>query len=133
MRIIVAGSRAIQNYSLVSNIIDDALRTFSVTLRDVVIVSGCALGVDSDAIRWATANNVKCERYPADWSRGKGAGMMRNSLMADNADALVLIWDGKSKGSAHMKLCAEKLNLLLHECITTVTPKKQHAFQYEDL
>lgn len=42
--------------------------------------------------------------FPADWgSRGLAAGPIRNKEMAEYADALLLIWDGESKGSASMK------------------------------
>jgi hypothetical protein len=41
--------------------------------------------------------------HPANWQRdGKSAGFKRNVLMADNADALVAFWNGKSHGTQHM-------------------------------
>lgn len=41
--------------------------------------------------------------FPADWNtHGKAAGPIRNRKMAEYADALLLIWDGKSRGSTNM-------------------------------
>jgi hypothetical protein len=37
--------------------------------------------------------------------------------MADYADALLLIWDGESKGSANMKKNMEKQNKKVYEVI----------------
>jgi hypothetical protein len=41
--------------------------------------------------------------FPAKWDKyGKAAGPLRNREMAAYADALILVWDGKSRGSANM-------------------------------
>lgn len=38
--------------------------------------------------------------FPANWSRwGKRAGFIRNKEMVDNADALICLWDGTSRGT----------------------------------
>lgn len=51
-----------------------------------------------------TVNSLKLTKFPADWDKfGKAAGHIRNKQMAEEADALLLIWDGESKGSANMK------------------------------
>ena len=43
------------------------------------------------------------KKFPADWGGlGKRAGYLRNEQMADYADALIAVWDGKSKGTKHM-------------------------------
>ena len=56
--------------------------------------------------------------FPADWQKhGRKAGPLRNMEMAINADALVLVWDGKSAGSASMKREAERAGLLIFELI----------------
>lgn len=97
MRVIVAGSRSIVNYELVKECIEKS--RFSIT----ELVSGMAAGVDSLAARWATENGVELKKFPADWNRfGKSAGYRRNQDMAEHADALILVWDGVSKGSKHM-------------------------------
>jgi hypothetical protein len=55
---------------------------------------------------------------PARWdTEGKAAGPKRNKRMAEAADALILVWDGKSKGSASMKSEAQKRGLKIFEVI----------------
>ena len=48
--------------------------------------------------------------FPAEWDLGKHAGFLRNADMADYADAALVIWDGKSKGSADMLSQMHKRN-----------------------
>lgn len=60
-------------------------------------------GADHYGEVWATANGIPIKRFPADWERhGKAAGPIRNLEMAQYADALIAIWDGKSRGTRHM-------------------------------
>jgi hypothetical protein len=67
------------------------------------ILSGGAPGPDLYGEAFAEINTLKLERYPADWEhKGKIAGAIRNKQMAENADALIAIWDGKSKGTKNM-------------------------------
>ncbi len=68
------------------------------------IVCGGARGVDTAA---ETLAKMLTGRKPivfcAQWDQhGKAAGPIRNTMMAEVADALLLIWDGKSRGSRHM-------------------------------
>jgi hypothetical protein len=52
--------------------------------------------------------------FPADWNRyGKSAGFRRNVEMSNHADALVVFWDGKSRGTQHMIREAKNKKLLL--------------------
>ena len=68
-----------------------------------VILSGTARGADKLGERWAAENSVRLEYYPANWDRyGKSAGYRRNAKMAANADAMIALWDGKSRGTKHM-------------------------------
>jgi len=67
------------------------------------VVSGCAPGVDQIGIDWAVNEWLPWKEFPADWEKhGKAAGIIRNKEMGDYADALVAVWDGKSRGTAHM-------------------------------
>lgn len=68
------------------------------------IISGGAKGVDESGEEYAKEYERNLEVFLADWNKfGKGAGHIRNKQMAEEADALLLIWDGESKGSANMK------------------------------
>ena len=94
MRTIIAGSRNITNYEYFCNVMKE------IKFTPTVILSGGASGVDRMGEEWARANNIPVERYPANWNKyGKKAGYIRNKEMVDNADALIAVWDGKSKGT----------------------------------
>lgn len=78
------------------------------------VVSGCAQGVDSMGELWAKINRIPVRQFPADWNaNGKRAGILRNIEMAKYADALIAIWDGESRGTAHMVEEASKRGLRL--------------------
>lgn len=98
MKIIVAGSRAFNDYEFVKQKLDQLL----VNLTDVEIVSGGCRGVDKLGERYAKEKGWKCTVFPADWSLGAFAGPYRNVQMARYAEGVVAFWDGKSKGTANM-------------------------------
>ncbi len=76
------------------------------------VVSGGAKGADKMGERWAFYNEKQCDVYYPLWNKyGKGAGFVRNALMADNADALIAFWDGTSPGTCNMIEIAKKKGL----------------------
>ena len=102
-RVIVAGSRSIQNESLVFQKLDTLLAEKRRAGETVQIISGTARGIDQIGEAYAAARGLSCRRFPADWDTyGKRAGYLRNCQMAENADALVAFWDGTSPGTKHM-------------------------------
>lgn len=106
MRTIIAGSRQIQDISFVM----DAIRESGFQIDEVV--SGGARGVDSLGEKWANRNSVPVRVFPADWNaHGKAAGPIRNTEMANYADALIAIWDGESRGTSHMIRTAKSKGL----------------------
>lgn len=97
MKVIIAGSRNVNDYSLVVQ----AVQRSGFTITEVV--SGCATGIDRMGEQWAIANNIPIKEMPADWNRhGNSAGPQRNRAMAEYADAAIVVWDGKSRGSRNM-------------------------------
>ena len=68
------------------------------------ILSGGAKGVDAVAEKLAKQlTGKKAIVFKAAWeSYGKSAGPIRNTLLAQEGDGLLLIWDGRSRGSADM-------------------------------
>lgn len=117
MKVIVAGSREITDYELVKKAIQDS--GFQVT----EIISGGARGVDSLGERYAKELNLPCEVISADWDvYGKAAGYIRNEKMAKRGEALVAIWDGKSKGTRNMINIAQKNNLKMSVKRTDLPP-----------
>jgi hypothetical protein len=106
-RVIIAGGREFNNYELLCNKCDYYLKN----LNDVTIISGTARGVDKLGERYARERGYSLVRYPADWNLGKQAGHLRNKQMAENADYLIIFWDGVSKGSKNMIENAKNKNL----------------------
>ncbi len=70
------------------------------------VVSGMAAGPDQAAVEWARKHQIPVKEYPVDkaaWrANPKRAGHERNEVMAVNADALIAIWDGRSRGTLDM-------------------------------
>ncbi len=107
-RVIVAGSRSFNDYTALQ-IACDKLLAKKMQTHNIVIISGTARGADSLGEKYALERGYAVERFPADWQQyGKTAGPIRNRLMADNADALIVFWDGQSKGTQNMIMEAKK-------------------------
>jgi len=97
MKVIIAGSRTITDQAIVDNAMEEA--EFDVT----EVVSGRARGVDTLGEYWAIMRNVPIIIFPANWKLyGRSAGILRNQQMSHYADALVAVWDKKSRGTGHM-------------------------------
>lgn len=111
MKTIVAGSREITDINLVRQAIK------ATPWQITEIVSGAARGVDSLGEAVAREVGLPIKRFPADWNGlGRRAGPLRNIQMAEYADALVAVWDGVSRGTAHMIKEAEKRGLRVFVC-----------------
>ncbi|HMQ34871.1 MAG TPA: SLOG family protein [Chloroflexaceae bacterium] len=143
MIVIIAGSRAFTNLALVRT----AVQASGWRQHILKIVSGGARGIDSLAERFAHEQAIPVEVVRADWtditvpgavirSNARGAynaaaGMQRNLVMARRAlDAarelqcgvgLILIWDGKSSGSAQMRRVALSHQFRVFEHIPPAT------------
>lgn len=99
MKIIIAGSREITDYTLVENV----ARQSGWIDGETEIVSGMARGVDALAVEFAKQHDLPLHKFPANWNQyGRAAGMIRNDEMAQFADALIAIWDGRSVGTKGM-------------------------------
>lgn len=108
-RVIVAGGRDFDDYDLLERKMDYFLSNIT---GQVIIVCGKARGADTLGAQYAKARNYKIAYYPADWKcEGKAAEYVRNLKMAQNADALVAFWNGKSRGTKHMIDTAKNKNL----------------------
>ena len=100
MKVIISGSRGITDTGRLNRAILAA--QFDVTH---VISGACPNSPDMMGVAWAKRQDpvVPVTLMPADWdSLGKRAGMARNCDMAQEADALIALWDGVSPGTRHM-------------------------------
>lgn len=102
-KVIIAGTRFFNDYSLLKETADRLLADKITAGYSIVIVSGGCAGADVLGERYAKENGYSIDRYPAEWQKyGRKAGIMRNAVMADNADALIAYWDGISRGTKNM-------------------------------
>jgi hypothetical protein len=109
-KVIIAGSRHIDNYELIKSFIQKS------EFKIDEIVCGEAKGVDSCGKKYGIENSIPIKSFPAQWDKfGKSAGYKRNEEMAEYSTHLILIWDGFSKGSSHMLNLAKKYNLKIKE------------------
>lgn len=107
MRTIIAGSRE-------GATVNDLLAVLAVCgWRPTVVLSGKCRGADTIGEKWAAMEGVPVESYPADWSLGSGAGIIRNRQMAEKAEALIALWDGQSRGTKSMIDLAKKRGLIV--------------------
>ncbi|MCB1713123.1 MAG: DUF2493 domain-containing protein [Candidatus Riesia sp.] len=123
MKTIIAGGRNITKEQF-----DTAIGKFPYLHYITEVVSGQAYGVDTFGEEWAKYNKIPIKPFPAEWRNfdlpmcvvktnkfgyqyNAAAGAYRNKLMAEYADQLILIYDGKSTGSSDMLQRAKQNNL----------------------
>ena len=114
MRLIIAGSR---DMSISHDELFEIIDKLDILYKITEIVSGGALGIDSDGEEFAGRYGIKLTRFLADWNKYGGlAGPRRNREMARYADALLVIHNG-SRGSLHMKKCMDTMKKPVYEVI----------------
>ena len=112
MKIIIAGSRQIEDADVLKQTITDAGWDID------EVVSGTCRGVDVMGEEWAHDKNIVVKQFPADWiTHGRMAGELRNREMAEYADGLILLWDGHSPGASCMLREANRAGIKIHSQI----------------
>lgn len=108
MKVIIAGSRSVNSYEAVKKAVKDSGFPIS------EVISGTAMGIDQLGEAWALGHKISVKKFPADWNKyGRSAGFKRNEQMVEYADALIAVWDGRSKGTLHTIRLAEKAKIPL--------------------
>ena len=93
MRVGVIGSRGL----LVDNLAD------FLPTKTTMLVSGGARGIDTCAKEYALANNIPITEFLPEYDKyGKAAPLKRNIEITLNSDFMLIIWDGKSRGTKHV-------------------------------
>jgi hypothetical protein len=118
MRVIVAGGREVKLQEGV-RMVEQAIAESGFTITEMI--NGGALGIDAAARRyWHDLFDNNPPEYPlrtipAQWDKhGKSAGPIRNREMASQADALIAIWDGQSRGTKNMIDTAKAMGLQVY-------------------
>ena len=107
MLLVIAGSRSARENHVREAIIRSPWKN-----KITKVISGTAVGSDRFAEKYARENDIEVLRFPADWDQyGMSAGPRRNKEMAENADALIAVWDGTSRGTQSMIYYARKYEL----------------------
>jgi hypothetical protein len=114
MKLVIAGSR---DLLVDSEFVDQAVKFFRLSVKEVV--SGSGGNVDEAGEDWShLCLEKEPKTFKAKWlEEGTAAGPIRNSKMAEYADALLLIWDGSSKGSLSMKKEMQKHKKPIYEVV----------------
>lgn len=99
MKLLIVGSRSIINFDL-SDYINP---------HTDLIITGGASGIDTLAEAFADKYKIsKLILRPQYHIYKKAAPLKRNEKMVDLADEILVIWDGKSKGTEHTIHYAQK-------------------------
>lgn len=108
MKLLIVGSRSIKNIDI-APYVPEGVDT---------IISGGADGIDSLAEQYADTHRLSKYIIRPRYDRWKRfAPLKRNTEMVDMADAVLIIWDGKSKGTQYTLNYAKKQNkrwILIH-------------------
>lgn len=99
MKLLIVGSRSITDFDLSLHIPDGV----------EVIISGGANGIDTLAEQYADTHRLSKYIIRPQYERyGRAAPLKRNEQMVNMADAVLVIWDGKSRGTQHTVAYAQK-------------------------
>lgn len=98
----VVGSRGVKSCA--------ALAQRLAELEPAQVVSGGAAGVDTLAATWARAHGVPLLELRPDYAaHGAGAPHVRNAEIVRHAGRVLLVWDGRSKGTLSAYKAARRL------------------------
>jgi len=116
MKLAVIGSREIIDFDTVESIIEDFIDD-RLNNKVSCIISGGANGVDTIAKNFATKykyDYIEFLPYFKIGPRGYDVNdyFVRNEQILDNADAVLIIWDGKSSSINNADLAERKGKIL---------------------
>lgn len=101
MKLLIVGSRSIKEFDL----------TPYIPVGVDTVISGGACGVDTLAEQFADSHHLsKYVIRPRYELYGRAAPLRRNEILVDMADAVLVIWDGRSRGTEYTIKYAQKTN-----------------------
>ena len=119
MKFVVAGGRNIPQMIAYGEIVKLRAANDNAFCHATEIVCGYAKGADLAGKQYGDTYGLPVIPFKPEYDKyGRfRAPKIRNSKMAVYGDALLLIWDGKSGGSRHMKEAMVALNKPVYEII----------------
>jgi len=113
MNIAIVGGRDFSDYTLLKESLSAYISIYSGIPDN--IVSGGAKGADTLAAQFATEMDIPLLVFKPDYQKyGRGATLVRNTQIIENADVVFAFWDGQSKGTKDSITKAKKLQKELH-------------------
>ena len=107
LRLAVVGSRSFDNYSFMELVLSK--------FPHFILVSGGAEGADKLAERYAKENDLEVIIHKPEWKLYKRkAGMVRNTFIVRDCNAVVAFWDEKSKETKMIIDLAKKQKKLVY-------------------
>ena len=101
MNIVISGSGSFDDYKYFQSMINEHLRHRD--KKGIVLVAGDGYGTDSMTNTFASRYHYEFKEFLTDKTlSGKRASMQKNMQMLDIADEVIVFWDGRSKGAAHI-------------------------------
>lgn len=105
IKLAIVGGRNIDDYDILRDYGIRALRFAGIFLDNVKeIVSGGARGADALSVDLSIETKIPHKAFIAEWEKPDGskdvmAGKKRNTLIVDECDAAIALWDGYSTGT----------------------------------
>ena len=110
MKLLIIGSRTITDFDLTNHIPEET----------ELIISGGAKGIDTIAEQYADSHGIEKLIIKPQYEKfGRAAPIKRNEEMVDAADAVLAVWDGRSKGTEYTLKYAQKKNKTIIKITTT--------------
>lgn len=113
MKVAIVGSRSYKDYDSFCTQLKEVL--VSSNVKDPVIISGGALGVDSMAKKYAKEHMLDFIEFNPYFKLDKTSAFsprhffVRNRQIVYNSDLVIAFWDGESRGTEHSIRYAQKL------------------------
>jgi hypothetical protein len=113
MKVCIIGSRSLDKAENIFPIIDTFIKDH--TNGKITILSGGAKGVDQLSRKYSEANGIDFVEFLPyhlldNVPFSSKYFFIRNKQMIDNADKILIIWDGKSKGTEYGIKYSQKKN-----------------------
>jgi len=106
MKLALVGSRGFLDLTLVEKYV-------AALPKDLELVSGGADGVDTKVEQAAAKRGMKVQVIVPNYDKhGHGAPFVRNQRIVDESEAVVVFWDGKSRGTSDVMMRAMRAKKL---------------------